>query len=131
MAADEAEDSEVDLSPVKKKRVTKKKGWFPLQSVPVFVSLNRVAEAEVINENYMTTFGLKDWQPAEFNFAEVNRPKKSPKKTPKSRKVPSSDPKSRLVEMGTQTSPGLAQKSRGRAKKTSSWTSTSLLHSGF
>lgn len=60
MAADEAEDSEVDLSPVKKKRVTKKKGWFPLQSVPVFVSLNRVAEAEVINENYMTTFGLKD-----------------------------------------------------------------------
>ncbi|KAL3969272.1 collagen type IX alpha [Sarotherodon galilaeus] len=42
---------------------------------------------------------------------EVNRPKKSPKKTPKSRKVPSSDPKSRLVEMGTQTSLGLAQKS--------------------
>ncbi|XP_063356042.1 serine/threonine-protein kinase VRK1 [Pelmatolapia mariae] len=75
MAADEAEESEVDSSPVKKKRVTKKK--------------------------------------------EVNRLKKSPKKTPKSRKVPSSDPKSRLVEMGTQTSPGLAQKSRGRPKKTS------------
>ncbi|CAI5697317.1 unnamed protein product [Oreochromis niloticus] len=67
MAADEAEVSEVDSNPVKKKRVTKKK--------------------------------------------EVNRPKKSPKKTPKSRKVPSSDPKSRLVEMGTQTSLGLAQKS--------------------
>ncbi|XP_031600285.2 serine/threonine-protein kinase VRK1 [Oreochromis aureus] len=67
MAADEAEVSEVDSNPVKKKRVTKKK--------------------------------------------EVNRPKKSPKKTPKSRKVPSSDPKSRLVEMGTQTSLRLAQKS--------------------
>uniref|UniRef100_A0A3P9AUD2 non-specific serine/threonine protein kinase n=1 Tax=Maylandia zebra TaxID=106582 RepID=A0A3P9AUD2_9CICH len=56
-------------------------------------------------------------KPAEFNFAD--RPKKSPQKTLKSRKVPSSDPKSRLVEMGTQTSPGLAQKSRGRPKKTS------------
>lgn len=62
MAADKAKDSEVDSSPVKKKRVTKKNGWFPLQSVPVFVSvsLNRVTEAEVMNENYMTTFGLKD-----------------------------------------------------------------------
>uniref|UniRef100_A0A3P9ATG5 non-specific serine/threonine protein kinase n=1 Tax=Maylandia zebra TaxID=106582 RepID=A0A3P9ATG5_9CICH len=73
MAADRAEESEVDSSPVKKKRVTKKN----------------------------------------------DRPKKSPQKTLKSRKVPSSDPKSRLVEMGTQTSPGLAQKSRGRPKKTS------------
>lgn len=40
MAADEAEVSEVDSNPVKKKRVTKKKGWFPLQSVPVFVSVS-------------------------------------------------------------------------------------------
>ncbi|XP_041668758.1 serine/threonine-protein kinase VRK1 [Cheilinus undulatus] len=48
---------------------------------------------------------------------EVNGVKKSPKKTPKTKKT---DPKSRLVETGTQTSPGLAQKSRGRAKKTSS-----------
>lgn len=55
MAADKVEESEVDPSPVKKKRVTKKNGWFPLQSVPVFVS-----EAEVMNENYMTTFGFKD-----------------------------------------------------------------------
>lgn len=131
MAADRAEESEVESSPVKKKRVTKKNGWFPLQRAPDFVSvsLNRVTEAEAMNENYMTTFGLNDWQPAEFNFAD--RPKKSPQKTLKSRKVPSSDPKSRLVEMGTQTSPGLAQKSRGRPKKTSTWTSTSLLLSGF
>nr|XP_019958622.1 PREDICTED: serine/threonine-protein kinase VRK1 [Paralichthys olivaceus] len=52
---------------------------------------------------------------------EVNRVK-SPKKTPRTRKVPNSgkqsDPKSMLVEMGTQTTPGLAQKSRGRPKKT-------------
>ncbi|KAM6968470.1 serine/threonine-protein kinase VRK1 [Tautogolabrus adspersus] len=51
-------------------------------------------------------------------------PKKSPRKTPKTKKVPSTakqgDPKSRLVEMGTQTSPGLALRSRGRPKKTSS-----------
>ncbi|XP_018553234.1 serine/threonine-protein kinase VRK1 [Lates calcarifer] len=76
-AADE--ESEADGSPIKKKRVAKKK--------------------------------------------EVNGVKKSPKKTPRPRTVPSTakqgDPKSRLVEMGTQTSPGLAQKSRGRPKKTS------------
>lgn len=61
MAADKAEESEVDPSPVKKKRVTKKNGWFPLQSEPVFVSVSvRVTEAEVMNENYMTTFGFKD-----------------------------------------------------------------------
>ncbi|GAA6233159.1 serine/threonine-protein kinase VRK1-like [Lates japonicus] len=76
-AADE--ESETDGSPIKKKRVAKKR--------------------------------------------EVNGVKKSPKKTPRPRTVPSTakqgDPKSRLVEMGTQTSPGLAQKSRGRPKKTS------------
>lgn len=62
MAADRAEESEVDSSPVKKKRVAKKNGWFPLQRAPVFVSvsLNRVTEAEAMNENYMTTFGLND-----------------------------------------------------------------------
>ncbi|XP_058470459.1 serine/threonine-protein kinase VRK1 [Solea solea] len=46
---------------------------------------------------------------------------KSPKKTPKPRKAAKTgkqgDPKSRLVETGTQTTPGLAQKSRGRPKK--------------
>ncbi|XP_044023756.1 serine/threonine-protein kinase VRK1 isoform X2 [Siniperca chuatsi] len=55
---------------------------------------------------------------------EVNGVKKSSQKTPRPRKVPSTgkqgEPKSRLVEMGTQTSPGLALKSRGRTKKTSS-----------
>lgn len=55
---------------------------------------------------------------------EVNGVRKSPQKIPRPRKTPSTakqgDPKSRLVEMGTQTSPGLAQKSRGRTKKTSS-----------
>ncbi|XP_030575076.1 serine/threonine-protein kinase VRK1 [Archocentrus centrarchus] len=80
MAEDEVEETETDASPIKKKKVTKKK--------------------------------------------EVNGAKKSPKKAPRSRKVPSTgkgaDPKFRLVEMGTQTSPGLAQKSRGRPKKTSS-----------
>ncbi|KAM7404117.1 hypothetical protein PAMA_004508 [Pampus argenteus] len=56
---------------------------------------------------------------------EVNGVKKSPKKNPRPKKVPSTgkrgDPKSRLVEIGTQTSPGLAQRSRqaGRPKKTS------------
>ncbi|XP_042357127.1 serine/threonine-protein kinase VRK1 isoform X2 [Plectropomus leopardus] len=75
-AADEAEDSEADGEPIKKKRVTKKK--------------------------------------------EVNGVKKSPKKPPTLRKVPSTgkgDSKSRLVEMSTQTSPGLAQRARGRPKK--------------
>lgn len=48
--------------------------------------------------------------------AEVNGVKKSPAKTPGPKK---GDPKSRLVEMGTQTSPGLALRSRGRPKKTS------------
>ncbi|AWP16861.1 putative serine/threonine-protein kinase VRK1 [Scophthalmus maximus] len=46
---------------------------------------------------------------------------KSPQKSPKPRKVASTgkqdEPKSRLVEMGTQTSPGLAQKPRGRPRK--------------
>ncbi|XP_049917937.1 serine/threonine-protein kinase VRK1 [Epinephelus moara] len=77
-ASDEAEESETDGQPIKKKRVTKKR--------------------------------------------EVNGVKKSPKKTTKPRKVPSTgkpgDPKCRLVEMGTKTSPGPAQKSRGRPKKT-------------
>ncbi|KAM7376768.1 hypothetical protein PAMP_006476 [Pampus punctatissimus] len=56
---------------------------------------------------------------------EVNGVKKSPKKNPRPKKAPSTgkrgDPKSRLVEMGTQTSPGLAQRSRQarRPKKTS------------
>lgn len=54
---------------------------------------------------------------------EVNGVKKSPQKTPRPKKVASTGkrgvPKSRLVEMGTQTSPGLAQISRGRPKKTS------------
>ncbi|KAG7226209.1 hypothetical protein INR49_002903 [Caranx melampygus] len=63
----EAEESETDGSPVKKKRVTKKK---------------------------------------ESNGVRASKPKKA-------------NPKSRLVEMGTQTSPGLAQRSRGRPKKTS------------
>lgn len=62
-------------------------------------------------------------KPFKFVPAEVNGLKKSPKNTPKPRKVRSTgkqgDPKSRLVEMGTQTSPGLAQKSRGRPKKIS------------
>ncbi|XP_075963967.1 serine/threonine-protein kinase VRK1 isoform X1 [Anarhichas minor] len=53
----------------------------------------------------------------------VNGVKKSPKKTARPKKVPgtgkASDPKSRLVEMGTQTSPGLVLRSRGRPKKTS------------
>ncbi|XP_035024306.2 serine/threonine-protein kinase VRK1 isoform X1 [Hippoglossus stenolepis] len=52
---------------------------------------------------------------------EVNRVK-SPKKNPRPRKAPNSgkqgDSKSSLVEMGTQTTPGLAQRSRGRPKKT-------------
>ncbi|XP_040915844.1 serine/threonine-protein kinase VRK1 [Toxotes jaculatrix] len=49
---------------------------------------------------------------------EVNGVKKSqPRKAPNAGKQ--GDPKSRLVEMGTQTSPGLAQKQRGRPKKTS------------
>ncbi|TKS86190.1 Serine/threonine-protein kinase VRK1 [Collichthys lucidus] len=52
---------------------------------------------------------------------DVNGVKKSPQKTQRPRKAPStakqSEPKSRLVEMGTQTSPGLALKSRGRTKK--------------
>lgn len=51
----------------------------------------------------------------------VNGVKGSPKKTPRPRKVPSTgkqvDPKSRLVETGTQTSPGLAKKPRSRTKK--------------
>ncbi|XP_068195700.1 serine/threonine-protein kinase VRK1 [Antennarius striatus] len=55
---------------------------------------------------------------------EVNGVRKSPKKTPRPRKAPSTGKrgtaKSVLVEMGTQTSPGLVQKSRGRAKKASS-----------
>ncbi|XP_022606574.1 serine/threonine-protein kinase VRK1 [Seriola dumerili] len=63
----EDEESETDGSPMKKKRVTKKK---------------------------------------EVNGVKKTRPKKA-------------DPKSRLVEMGTQTSPGLAKRSRGRPKKTS------------
>ncbi|TDG99298.1 hypothetical protein EPR50_G00209620 [Perca flavescens] len=54
---------------------------------------------------------------------EVNGVKKSPKKSPRPKKVPSTgklgDPKSRLVEMGTQTSPGLAKKPKGRPKKAS------------
>ncbi|XP_068574145.1 serine/threonine-protein kinase VRK1 isoform X1 [Cebidichthys violaceus] len=54
---------------------------------------------------------------------EVNGVKKSPKKTVRPKKVSgtgkASDPKSRLVEMGTQTSPGLALRSRGRPKKSS------------
>ncbi|XP_045919117.1 serine/threonine-protein kinase VRK1 isoform X1 [Micropterus dolomieu] len=55
---------------------------------------------------------------------EVNGVKKNTKKTPIPRKAPSTgkqgDPKSRLVEMGTQTSPGLAQRTRGRTKTTNS-----------
>ncbi|KAK5885850.1 hypothetical protein CesoFtcFv8_016946 [Champsocephalus esox] len=47
---------------------------------------------------------------------EVNGVKKSPAKAPGPKK---GDSKSRLVEMGTQTSPGLALRSRGRPKKTS------------
>ncbi|XP_010791113.1 serine/threonine-protein kinase VRK1-like [Notothenia coriiceps] len=54
---------------------------------------------------------------------EVNGVKKSPAKTAGPKKVCGAgkvgDPKSRLVEMGTQTSPGLALRSRGRPKKTS------------
>ncbi|XP_034419575.1 serine/threonine-protein kinase VRK1 isoform X3 [Cyclopterus lumpus] len=46
---------------------------------------------------------------------------KSPKKTARPRKAPStvklSDPESRLVETGTQTSPGLVLRSAGRLKK--------------
>ncbi|XP_027132582.1 serine/threonine-protein kinase VRK1-like isoform X2 [Larimichthys crocea] len=77
-AAAEAEQSDTDGSPTKKKKtVTKKK--------------------------------------------DVNGVKKSPKKTQRPRKALStakqSEPKSRLVEMGTQTSPGLALNSRGRTKK--------------
>ncbi|XP_028252283.1 serine/threonine-protein kinase VRK1 [Parambassis ranga] len=53
---------------------------------------------------------------------EVNGEKKSPQKNPKPKKAPSTAkkgrPKTTLVEMGTQTSPGLALKSRSRAKKT-------------
>ncbi|XP_036928498.1 serine/threonine-protein kinase VRK1 [Acanthopagrus latus] len=79
-AAVEAEESETDGSPVKKKRVAKKK--------------------------------------------EANGVRKSPKKAPRPRKVASTgnqgDPKSRLVDMGTQTSPVPAQKPRGRPKKTTS-----------
>ncbi|XP_072221767.1 serine/threonine-protein kinase VRK1 [Leuresthes tenuis] len=75
-AADKAEESEPEGSPIRKKRVPKKK--------------------------------------------EVNGEKKSPKAAARPRKTPSggkkSDPKSRLVEMGTQTTPGLAQRSRGRKK---------------
>ncbi|XP_074516798.1 serine/threonine-protein kinase VRK1 isoform X2 [Sebastes fasciatus] len=52
---------------------------------------------------------------------EVNGVKKSPKKTPRPRKVPStkklSDSKSKLVETATQTTPGLAKRTRGRPKK--------------
>ncbi|KAM4624838.1 serine/threonine-protein kinase VRK1 [Polymixia lowei] len=53
---------------------------------------------------------------------EVNGVKKSPKKSPAPKKVASprkkAIPKSRLVEMGTQTSPGLqSKKPRGRPKK--------------
>ncbi|XP_070836198.1 serine/threonine-protein kinase VRK1 [Chaetodon trifascialis] len=78
-AAPEADESETDGSPVKKKRATKKR--------------------------------------------EVNGVRKSPQKTARPRKVPSrgkqGHPKTRLVEMGTQTSPGLALKSTGRTKKSS------------
>ncbi|XP_071755247.1 serine/threonine-protein kinase VRK1 isoform X1 [Centroberyx gerrardi] len=54
---------------------------------------------------------------------EVNGVKKTPKKTARPRKATTpgkhADPKSRLVEMSTQTSPGLAlQKPRGRPRKT-------------
>ncbi|XP_041828777.1 serine/threonine-protein kinase VRK1 [Melanotaenia boesemani] len=74
-AADKAEDSETDLSPVKKRRVPKNK--------------------------------------------EVNG-KKSPKAAAGRRKTPitgaKADPTSRLVEMGTQTSPGLAQRGRKRTR---------------
>ncbi|XP_076605717.1 serine/threonine-protein kinase VRK1 [Chaetodon auriga] len=77
--ASEADESETDGSPIKKKRATKKR--------------------------------------------EVNGVRKSPQKTPRPRKVPSrgkqGDPKTRLVETGTQTSPGLALKSKGRTKKSS------------
>lgn len=57
----------------------------------------------------------------QFSLTDVNGVKKSPKKTQRPRKALStakqSEPKSRLVEMGTQTSPGLALNSRGRTKK--------------
>lgn len=70
---DEADGAEEpDSSPVKKKKVTKKK--------------------------------------------EVNGVKKSPKKAAKRKQ---SNGKAKLVEMATQTSPGLAQRSRGRPKKSS------------
>uniref|UniRef100_A0A671XGD3 VRK serine/threonine kinase 1 n=1 Tax=Sparus aurata TaxID=8175 RepID=A0A671XGD3_SPAAU len=79
-AAVEAEESETDGSPIKKKRVTKKKA--------------------------------------------ANGVRKSPKKASRPRKAASTgnqgDPKSRLVDMGTQTSPVPAKKPRGRPKKTPS-----------
>ncbi|MEQ2232200.1 Serine/threonine-protein kinase vrk1 [Ilyodon furcidens] len=54
---------------------------------------------------------------------EVNRVKKSPKAAPRPRKLPSTgkqgEQKSRQVEMATQTTPGLAQRSRGRKKVSS------------
>ncbi|XP_069028573.1 serine/threonine-protein kinase VRK1 [Embiotoca jacksoni] len=78
-ASDDPEEDETDGSPVKKKRVTKKKG--------------------------------------------VNGVKTSPRKTSRPRKEPNSGKAgaatSRLVETSTQTTPGLAKKSRGRPKKTS------------
>nr|XP_046269454.1 serine/threonine-protein kinase VRK1 [Scatophagus argus]XP_046269455.1 serine/threonine-protein kinase VRK1 [Scatophagus argus] len=74
-AAAEAEESEADGSPIKKKKVTKKR--------------------------------------------ETNQVKKSLKKTPRQVKVPiNRNRQTRLVEVGTQTSPGLAQKSRSRTKNT-------------
>lgn len=54
---------------------------------------------------------------------EVNGVKKSPRAAPRPRKLPSTgkrgDQKSKLVEMATQTSPGLGQRSRGRKKVSS------------
>uniref|UniRef100_A0A3Q2ZFC9 non-specific serine/threonine protein kinase n=1 Tax=Kryptolebias marmoratus TaxID=37003 RepID=A0A3Q2ZFC9_KRYMA len=60
---------------------------------------------------------------AELFPAELNGVKETPKAAPRPRKAPGSGkrgkPKSRLVETATQTSPGLALKSRGRKKAAS------------
>ncbi|XP_059209913.1 serine/threonine-protein kinase VRK1 isoform X2 [Centropristis striata] len=75
--AEEAEESETDGEPIKKKSAPRKKG--------------------------------------------ENGVKKSPQKSPRKKKVPATrkprDPKSRLVETGTQTTPGLAKSARSRTKK--------------
>lgn len=36
VAADDVEETETDAAPIKKKKVTKKKGWFSLQNTSVF-----------------------------------------------------------------------------------------------